>query len=79
MITIAVIVERRLNYVLKNRQNKEPDYFYNPFDPGDMSKKPANLRELINDATLLRNLQLEELHFMFLMDMTQVCQGAWTL
>lgn len=43
-----------------------------------MSEK-ANLRELINDATLLRNLQFEELHFMFLVDMTQVCQGAWTL
>lgn len=43
-----------------------------------MSEK-TNLRELINDATLLKNLQLQELHFMLLMDVTQVCQGAWTL
>ena len=38
-----------------------------------------DLRELVNDATLLRNLQLEELHFLFLVGMAQVCQRAWAL
>lgn len=39
----------------------------------------ANLRELIDDAPLLRNLQPEELHFVLLVGLAQVAQGAGPL
>lgn len=59
-------------FKIQNHKEETDFLFYNHLV---VWVKP-NLREFINDATLLRNLQLEELHFLFFMGMTQVCQGA---